>query len=256
VNGVLTRNAALLRLTAGDVHVALAEFADTVDPGTVGRCLSLLNADEHARYERFIPPRTKLEFLITHALARTELSRFADVRPEEWRFKTGSHGRPEIDGDIVRELGFNLSNTRGLVACAVTRGADVGVDVEDTTLKRQTVEVAERFFSPEEVKALRSLPSELQRDRFFDYWTLKESYIKARGLGLAIPLERFSFHLNPGEPIRIELDPSLGDDARTWRFWLDRPTQAHRLAVALRCGVGEEPRYRQVWVRPQDWFAE
>ena len=85
----------------------------------------------------------------------------------------------------------------------------MGVDVEDTERSGETVEIADQFFSPLEAAALRALPADRQRARFFDYWTLKEAYIKARGMGLAIPLEQFSFLLDDWPaPIRVAFDPA------------------------------------------------
>src|SRR6185436_18685723 len=103
---------------------------------------------------------------------------------------------------VEPRLHFNLTNTRGLVACAVSVAhAEVGVDAEALDRSGETVAIADRYFSTEEVRALRALPESAQRQRFFAYWTLKESYIKARGLGLRLPLDQFSFRL--GESIGI-----------------------------------------------------
>ncbi len=133
---------------------------------------------------------------------------------------------------------FNLSNTRGLIACLVALDRDVGVDVEDTERASSAVDIADRFFSPGEVRALRALPQERQRARFFEYWTLKESYIKARGMGLAIPLDQFSFHLDDGPAIGISFDPRLGDDRSAWQFALYQPSARHTMAAAIRSGGG------------------
>ncbi len=132
----------------------------------------------------------------------------------------------------------------------MTRGRDIGVDVEHTPRRTEALEIADRFFSPREVRDLRALPAGEQRSRFFDYWTLKESYIKARGLGLAIPLHRFSFVLPPAAEPRLLLDPSLGDDAARWRFWLRSPTAEHRLALCLQVGPREEVGVQVAWSGP------
>ena len=92
----------------------------------------------------------------------------------------------------------------------------------------------ERFFSPREVADLRGLPADEQPVVFFDYWTLKESYIKARGLGLALPLRHFSFLRTPGEAPTIAFEPELHDDPASWQFAQFWPTAEHRMAVAVR----------------------
>jgi 4'-phosphopantetheinyl transferase len=69
---------------------------------------------------------------------------------------------------------------------------------------------------------------------FFDYWTLKEAYIKARGLGLTLPLGQFTFHRIPGRAPAISFAPELHDDPSSWQFAQFWPTRDHRMAVAVR----------------------
>lgn len=197
--------------------------------------LALLSPDEHQRMARLIFERDRRRFLLTRALVRTMLSRYGQVRPADWKFVENVHGRPEIDDRPpgVPDLRFNISHTEGLIACAVTIGREVGIDVEHIG-RRLTHDVAGRFFAPQEVNALAALPEEEQHLVFFDYWTLKEAYIKARGFGLALPLADFAFRLAPPAPPRITFEPSLDDDPATWQFAQDWPTPQHRLGLAVR----------------------
>ena len=71
-----------------------------------------------------------------------------------------------------------------MILYAVTRGCPIGVDVEDITAAEWRHGLARRFFARAEVAALEALPPQVQHDAFFRFWTLKEAYIKARGLGL------------------------------------------------------------------------
>lgn len=194
---------------------------------------ALLTEGERARHQRFMFERDRDLFLATRALVRATLSRYADVAPEEWRFERTEHGKPYLVGPTdAPRLHFNLSNTYGLVACAVSSELEsVGVDVENTTRGTDAIEIADRFFSELEVAALHALPEARHQERFFSYWTLKESYIKARGLGLAIPLGHFSFLIEEARPIRIRFDPRLEDDPERWRFRLFRASERHTLAV-------------------------
>lgn len=204
-------------------------------------CAGLLSPDEAARGERYLLPKSRLEHLVARALVRTTLSRYADVAPRDWFFRQNQHGRPDVDGPAgAPPLRFNLSHTDGLVACAVVLERELGVDVEDAGRKRSTVEIADRFFAPSEVAALHALPEALQRERFFAYWTLKEAYIKARGMGLAIPLRHFAFELDRGPEVRIGFEPELEDDPETWQFQRARPTERHHAAIAVRRGRGPE----------------
>ena len=195
----------------------------------------LLSADEVRRISRFVQPEDALRFVIGRALARTMLSRYADIEPRDWPLVIDEHGRPQLAGRprAAPDLRFNLSHTRGLIACAVTIGREVGIDVEHVH-RRLVHDVPERFFSPREVADLRALPEDEQPIVFFDYWTLKEAYIKARGLGLALPLRQFTFLRAADRPPSIEFAPELQDDPATWQFAQFWPTREHRMAVAVR----------------------
>jgi 4'-phosphopantetheinyl transferase len=196
----------------------------------------LLTADELQRARRFLQAGDRERFLIGRALARTMLSQSAEVRPADWHFAIDDHGRPHLASrpSGAPDLRFNLSHTPGLIACAVTVGRELGVDVEH--IGRQLVHdnIPERFFSAREVADLRARPETEQPVMFFDYWTLKESYIKARGLGLALPLGQFSFLCTAGCAPTIEFAPELHDDPTSWQFAQFWPTAEHRMAVAVR----------------------
>lgn len=169
------------------------------------------------------------------------LSKYADVSPEAWRFVTNEYGRPEIDEPSeARWLKFNLSHTNGLIGLILARDREVGVDVEDRDRKGRLLRVADRYFSPAEVESLRALPQGEQLDRFFLYWTLKESYIKARGMGLAIPLSQFSFLIDSG--ISVAFDPKLEDDPRSWQFTAMSFGRRHAVAASVRRSSGDKVR--------------
>jgi 4'-phosphopantetheinyl transferase len=109
----------------------------------------------------------------------------------------------------------------------------VGVDIENVKMHDDVLSIANRFFAPEDVRELHVLPKEYRYTRFFAYWTLRESYSKARGQGLTIPLDRFGFLLRDHHPIRIRLDPALDDEPTRWTFALLRASRHHMLALSL-----------------------
>lgn len=192
----------------------------------------MLTPDERKKRDRFRFEKDQHSCLITRALVRTVLSKYADVPPEAWRFITNDYGRPEIDMPRdARWLRFNVSHTNGLIGMIVARDREVGVDVEDRDRTGRLLNVADRYFSPSEVEALHALPEEEQLERFFLYWTLKESYIKARGMGLAIPLGHFSFAFE--DAITIDFDPRLEDDPSRWQFTAMSFGRRHALAAGI-----------------------
>lgn len=103
----------------------------------------------------------------------------------------GEHGKPYLADHP--ELFFNLSHSGNRVLCAVSDG-EVGCDVQK--IKRYDGQLAERFFSPEEYGYLSKVSKEERDTLFFRYWTLKESFIKNIGTGLALPLNQFSIQLS------------------------------------------------------------
>jgi 4'-phosphopantetheinyl transferase len=197
---------------------------------------------------RFHFERDRRRYLTTRVLIRTVLSRYSATPPTAWRFHANRYGRPEIanDGDAERSLSFNVSHTSDVILMAVTRDNVVGVDIESVNRAPEALDIAERFFSSDEVEALRALPAPLQYDRFFELWTLKEAYIKARGMGLSIPLDSFSFDLREDATIGFSVRARAGDTTAGWRFWQLRPFPGHVAAVCItkRCG----PR-QQLWLR-------
>ena len=210
-----------------------------VDDGNVEQRIeasySMLSDDEARRIARFVQPSDALRFVVGRALARRMLSEYADIAPRDWPFVIDEHGRPQLAErpPSAPDLRFNLSHTQGLVACAVAIGREVGLDVEHVG-RRLVHDVPERFFSPREVADLRALPEDEQPIAFFDYWTLKESYIKARGLGLTLPLRHFTFLRGDGRSPTISFAPELHDDPASWQFAQFWPTPQHRMAVAVR----------------------
>jgi len=235
-------DAARAELPGDEVHLWHLD-PDRLGAHDLERCRALSSDEELRREQRFrVEPARRLH-LAARALVRTRLALYTGVPARAWRFTPGRWGRPEVCAPEGHEwLRFNLSHTRGCVIVALARGAEIGVDVESTRRDGQLLEVADRYFAPLEVEELFSLPEASRLPRFFDYWTLKESYIKARGMGLALPLARFAFRLGEPGPIRVELDPSLGDDATAWQFERLSLPPHHEVAVAVRRGDGPDRR--------------
>jgi 4'-phosphopantetheinyl transferase len=233
-------------LPPDEVHVWITEPEEIEDPGLLDAYLGLLNSEERERHRKFHFERNRRQYLVSHALVRLTLSRYAPVEPQAWSFVTNEYGCPRVAGEGSGGLRFNLSHTDGMAMVAVARDVDVGVDVEDVFRAGEPVGLADRYFAPAEVADLQALEVAHQRERFFEYWTLKEAYIKARGMGLSLPLDQFAFELQPGVPPRIAFDPRLKDDPEAWQFSQLRPSSRHLAAVAVR-----RPRSLPLKVRQQ-----
>ncbi len=194
--------------------------SDIGDGSLWARYDALLSADERLRQARFHFARDQRRHLVTRALVRTVLSRYAPVRPEGWAFCTGPRGRPQIAAPRCEPpLEFNISHSADLILLAVTSGRTLGVDTESIAAREADIDGLDRYFAPEESAALLSLPPRERRRRFFELWTLKESYIKARGVGLALGLDTFRFELTGEHGLTLHMRPELGDSPARWRLW-------------------------------------
>ncbi len=238
--------------TPAHVDVALwVSRPNEIDETELAACLELLDPEERARHERFRFPHLRRDYAVSHALLRRALSAHVEgVAPEEWRYGRNDYGRPHIVTPAgVAVPSFNLSHTAGCIVVALCAEAEVGVDVERVDPARDLLELAPRYFAPQETEALRALPWAGQVDRFFTLWTLKEAYIKARGMGLALPLNGFAFSFGPRPPtagdsvsealereITIAFD-GIDDDPAAWSFRSFRLGDAHPVAVATRAGA-------------------
>jgi 4'-phosphopantetheinyl transferase len=220
-------------VTVGDVHVRYRR-TDVIDEAARASALALLSEDERARHERIRAESDRDEYATAHALLRVTLSELGDRPPASWRFAAGPHGKPAL-AHSGSPLTFNLSHARGLVACAVAAGGDVGLDVEPITRATNWRGIASRYFSPAELAEIDRAQPANQATRFFELWTLKEAFVKALGVGLSQPLSAITFSAE--RPDAIGFTPPSDVAAAVWQFGLYTPTPAHRLAVAVSDGT-------------------
>ncbi len=223
-------------LPRDEVHLYYEVLDPAADAARAETARPILTDDEWNRCQRFAYADGLRERLAARFMVRSVLSRYAQVDPRDWRFEENAHGRPEVALPTdAAHLRFNLSHADGLVTLVVSAHYEVGVDVERLG-RRARLAIADRFFAPSEVDALRALPEAEQPRRFLEYWTLKESYIKARGAGMSLPLDQFAFDVaTPGRPA-IRFADGFDDDPRAWQFDRLFVGTEHLVAVATRRG--------------------
>ncbi len=187
--------------------------------------LALLNDEERHQYQRYIPPAKRHEYLVTRVMVRTVLGAALDVAPQGLEFTRNEWGRPAlVHTPRSAPVHFNVSHTDGLVLCLVGGAYEIGVDTELFSRAPKLLELAPRVFAPQERADLAKLPDDALAERAITLWTLKESYIKARGMGLALALDGFAFTFD-GPQTRLTVAPALHDDGARWQF------QTFRLGV-------------------------
>jgi 4'-phosphopantetheinyl transferase len=225
-----------LSLDSGEVHVWRASLDHS--SSQVDRFRETLDCDERSRADRFCFSRDRERFIVARGVLRALLGRYLNRAPESLAFSYGTHGKPvldsESDADAIR---FNLSHSHGTALYAVTRGREIGVDLEFIRSDLEAEQIAERFFSHSENVTLRALPLRLRKYAFFLCWTRKEAYIKARGEGLSMPLDQFDVSLIPGEPAALlSTKPDAGEALR----WSLRDLNLGRCYAAALAAQGRD----------------
>jgi len=216
-----------VKLERGEVHVWFARLERT--PARLTRMRTILNPEEMARADRFFMDVHRNRFVAGRALLRDLLAGYLGQPPEAIRFAYNEWGKPALAaGFAARDLRFNLSHSQDLAMYAFVLERDVGVDLEMIRAEVANERIAENFFSPSEVEMLRALPLEHQAEGFFNCWTRKEAYVKARGQGLSIELKSFDVSLIPGEEAKI----LRGDDSRAWSLVSFKPDHGCVAAMA------------------------
>ena len=221
-----------LILGSDEVHVWRAALDQTTSQ--IESFRHTLAADEQARVERFYFRRNREHFIVARGVLRALLGFYLNNAPECLSFRYSSHGKPalawESGGDMIR---FNLSHSHGVALYAVTRGREVGIDLEYIRSDLEVEQIAERFFSRREIATLRALPIDLRTDAFFLCWTRKEAYIKARGEGLSLPLDQFDVSLIPGEPAALLSTHRGSHEALRWSLQELTPAPGYVAALGV-----------------------
>lgn len=199
-------------------------------------CRVLLSVNELQRHSRFRLPEVQHQYLVSHALVRRVLSHYWPIPPQEWVFSHSDRGKPVIANPEAPPLRFNLTHTPALAACIVSLDVDCGIDAEHLSARHNPEHIAKRMFSADENAHLQRLSGDARLEYFYSCWTLREAYVKARGVGIAFPMHKLEFSFSDRHAIRVVLDSDIKDNAALWDFQLFRPTAAHILATANRSG--------------------
>lgn len=220
-------------LTLSDNQVHVWRINLNISPEQVQTYHNTLSSDEKSTAARFYFQNDRDQYIVARGALRTILSRYLDIAPDEIQFSYSSLGKPTLTNSLGIEIvNFNVSHSHKMALVGVTRGRQLGIDLEYIQKDFACEEIAKRVFSPQEIATLDDLPRDLKHEAFFNCWTRKEAYIKARGLGLSYPLNQFEVSLIPGEP--AQLIKVNGDDFFEASRWsLQELELGPRYAAAL-----------------------
>jgi 4'-phosphopantetheinyl transferase len=220
-------------LAADEIHVW--RLALDLPAEWLSRLRESLAPDERARAARFLFEVHRGRFLAARAFLRAVLARYLGCESVAVDFAYGPHGKPSLAGAAgALGLRFNLSHSADRALLAITRGPDLGIDLEQVRALTDFEQLARRFFAPREVAALAEVPLSERERAFFTCWTRKEAYLKACGDGLARPLEGFAVALRPGEAARILDVAGDPDEAARWSLRAFDPWPGFVACVAVR----------------------
>jgi 4'-phosphopantetheinyl transferase len=223
------------------VHVWKVCLNKVVDDSLLKSYVGILSAGELAKQQRFVFAKDKHRYLVTRALVRIALSRFAEIDPAEWCFIDNGYGRPMLHPCHVgvRSLSFSVSHSGEWVVMALGQDIEIGIDIEDLRANAP-LQLAESYFAKTEALELRRLQTEERHFRFFELWTLKESYTKARGLGLSIPLQSISFDLRKPGDVAFDCELACDRNPKDWCFLVSPVDKDHVVSLCFRANPARD----------------
>jgi len=199
-------------LGSDEIHIWRANLAELASAGD----LEILDDDERERSARFVKPEHGSRYATAQALLRRMLSAYTGRSVQDIAYRRGPNGKPYL---LDSSLEFNITHSGDLLLAAVTLGREVGIDIEHVRPERPVMSLAKRYYTPAEVAWIGTLQKEEQARAFFRLWTLKESFLKARGTGLPGGLNTFEYALvDEDEPRLLWTHPPHGKP-EDWSSW-------------------------------------
>jgi len=223
------------QLTTLNRHVQIWQASLEQPHAVVNSLRQLLAEDELTRSDRFHFERDRRRFIVRRGCLRILLSRYLGRPPEEIQFTYSEYGKPSVaHSSAGPPLHFSLADSAGLVLYAFTCVAQIGIDIECIRPGYPGEEIARRFFSAAELRSLGEVPVETRQSAFFHCWTRKEAFIKANGMGLSLPLDRFEVTLKPGEPAMLRCTRWDDKEAAQWSLRTLEMPSGYVAAIAVR----------------------
>lgn len=228
----------VIQLPEGKVDLWWAT-TDNYSTGQSTAILTLLNEEERRRYDAFRVSSARIQFLAARALLRMTLSRYHNSAPNTWYFNLNAYGRPSVCNNLAAtNLHFSVSHTDGMVACAVGHFSEFGIDVERLDRHIDVAEMLLNVLAPSEIAQLNDMPEDKRSEHFLLLWTLKEAYVKARSMGLSLPMNGVAFDLT-GERPRSQFAGTIVDDPLRWTFQHFSPTPKYTISIAAALPQGK-----------------
>ena len=220
-----------LDLRDGDIDLWRANL--DAPARAINRYIDWLSPYEKKRANRYYFNRHRQRFIVRRILLKKIIGAYLNINAWEVLLDRNQFGKPFLAQQMVDQLQFNLSFSNNLALFAFSRSNAIGVDIEminDTVIGEN---IAQHHFSSNEIATFISLSRDQQAEAFYNCWTRKESWIKARGMGLSIPLDSFEVSLTPGEPARLISTSEYANKQSEWSMFSLTPAPGYTAAVAV-----------------------
>ncbi len=224
-----------IQLSHRDVHVwrVFLDAPAAQTPEAMRQSEACLSLSELIKANRFYFPKDRERYITAHAALRCVLAEYLKIEPRQIEFVTNPYGKPMLSNHSRDTLEFNLSHSNSMALIAVSRSRAVGVDIEYMRSDLASLQIAEKFFSRREVEVLRALMLDVREEAFFNCWTRKEAYLKARGRGLSLALDQFDVSMLPGEPVILLNVYGNAEETQRWRLRELLPGAGYAASLAV-----------------------
>lgn len=180
------------------MEIYVVKIADISEEMFDRLCL-LIDIEKKCRIEKFLQKKDKLRTLIAEILLRTIIIEKLSISNKHIIFGKNQYGKPYLAGHP--NFQFNISHSGDFVVCAID-SEPIGIDTEQIK-SIEYEEIAKRFFSASEFDYITKGDIGNQLSKFYEIWTLKESYVKCCGKGLSMPLNSFSIDIDQYGHIKV-----------------------------------------------------
>jgi 4'-phosphopantetheinyl transferase len=201
----------------------------------INKLNKILSENERKRAERFLFKHHKMRFIASHGFLRNILSKYLNIKPSLIRFNYSKKGKPRVSSIMNNanntKIAFNMSHSENMALFGITKCSSVGIDIEYIRPIIDIDSLIKRFFTQNEYILINSLKKDEKLKKFFDIWTLKESYLKATGEGIAgLKNIEVSFDIKSSPHILYKNKPLSSD---SWKFTSFTPASGYTAAISL-----------------------
>lgn len=202
----------------------------------------ILSEDEKQKAGRFKFNIHRERSIISRGVLRTLLGRYLEKKPSELEFGYTAHAKPYLKNE--GSLRFNVSHSGNRAVFGFVHGGEIGVDIEKVKSDFEVMDIAQNFFSSDEIRTLQALPEEQKVEGFYRCWTRKEAFIKAKGMGLSFPLTSFSVSLDADKAELLRTEWAAAEK-KEWKLFTFIPAKNYLVALSVGAGVNS--------VQVMDW---